>query len=68
MLVCPEHVMYTKVTPKDVNEIVESHIENGKIVTRLLQERTNTKRSATGSTADTRSSPCRKGSHCTTAV
>ena len=36
MLVCPEHVMYTKVTPKDVNEIVESHIENGKIVTRLL--------------------------------
>ena len=36
MLVCPEHVMYTKVTPKDVNEIMESHIENGKIVTRLL--------------------------------
>ncbi len=28
--------MYTKVTPKDVNEIVESHIENGKIVTKAL--------------------------------
>lgn len=36
MMVCPEHVMYTKVTTEDVNEIFESHIKGGKIVKRLL--------------------------------
>jgi NADP-reducing hydrogenase subunit HndC len=36
MLVCPEHVMYTKVTADDVPEIIESHIKNGKVVGRLL--------------------------------
>ncbi len=36
VMVCPEHVMYTKVTPEDVKEIFESHIKGGKIVQRLL--------------------------------
>ena len=36
MMVCPEHVMYTKVTPEDVDEIFEEHIKGGKIVKRLL--------------------------------
>lgn len=36
MMICPEHVMYTKVTPEDVSEIFENHIKGGKIVTRLL--------------------------------
>lgn len=36
MMVCPEHVMYTKVTEEDVKEIFESHIKGGKIVKRLL--------------------------------
>lgn len=36
MMVCPEHVMYTKVTTEDVSEIFESHIKGGKIVKRLL--------------------------------
>ncbi len=36
MMVCPEHVMYTKVTVEDVEEIFESHIKGGKIVKRLL--------------------------------
>jgi len=36
MMICPEHVMYTKVTPEDVSEIFESHIKGGKIVKRLL--------------------------------
>ena len=36
ILVCPEHVMYTKVTPDDVNEIVREHIMCGKVVDRLL--------------------------------
>jgi len=36
MMVCPEHVMYTKVTPEDVDEIFESHIKGGKIVKRLM--------------------------------
>ncbi len=36
MMICPEHVMYTKVTPKDVNEIFDSHIKGGKVVKRLL--------------------------------
>lgn len=36
MMVCPEHVMYTKVSEEDVSEIFESHIKGGKIVKRLL--------------------------------
>ncbi|MCQ4638034.1 NADH-quinone oxidoreductase subunit NuoF [Anaerovorax odorimutans] len=36
MMICPEHVMYTKVAPEDVAEIFENHIMGGKIVTRLL--------------------------------
>ena len=36
ILVCPEHVMYTKVTPDDVDEIVREHIMCGKVVDRLL--------------------------------
>ena len=36
MMVCPEHVMYTKVTPEDVAEIFEEHIKGGKVVKRLL--------------------------------
>ena len=36
MMVCPEHVMYTKVAVEDVEEIFESHIKGGKIVKRLL--------------------------------
>lgn len=36
MMVCPEHVMYTKVAPEDVEEIFESHIKGGKVVKRLL--------------------------------
>lgn len=36
VMVCPEHVMYTKVTPDDVKEIFDSHIKGGKIVQRLL--------------------------------
>lgn len=36
MMICPEHVMYTKVTPEDVEEIFDTHIKGGKIVKRLL--------------------------------
>lgn len=36
IMVCPEHVMYTKVSEEDVSEIFESHIKGGKIVKRLL--------------------------------
>ena len=36
ILVCPEHVMYTKVAPDDVDEIVREHIMCGKVVDRLL--------------------------------
>lgn len=36
MMICPEHVMYTKVTAEDVEEIFESHIKGGKVVSRLL--------------------------------
>ncbi len=36
MMICPEHVMYTKVTPEDVEEIFETHIKGGKVVGRLL--------------------------------
>ena len=36
ILVCPEHVMYARVTPEDVDEIVREHIMCGKVVERLL--------------------------------
>ena len=36
MMICPEHVMYTKVTAEDVPEIFESHIKGGQVVKRLL--------------------------------
>lgn len=36
MMICPEHVMYTKVSVEDVEEIFEQHIKGGKIVGRLL--------------------------------
>jgi NADP-reducing hydrogenase subunit HndC len=36
MIVYPEGVFYTQVTPQDVNEIVDSHLKNGKTVERLL--------------------------------
>lgn len=36
MMVCPEHVMYTKVTEEDVAEIFDSHIKGGRVVSRLL--------------------------------
>lgn len=36
MMICPEHVMYTKVTPEDVKEIVDIHIKGGNVVKRLL--------------------------------
>ncbi len=39
------HVTYTKVKPSDVDEIVESHIKNGKPVERLLYVDPNTKQS-----------------------
>lgn len=35
VIVYPEGVWYGAVTPDDVEEIVESHIENGEIVKRL---------------------------------
>ena len=36
MMICPEHVMYTKMTAEDVPEIFESHIKGGQVVKRLL--------------------------------
>lgn len=36
MMICPEHVMYTKVTTEDVKEIVDIHIKGGNVVKRLL--------------------------------
>ncbi len=36
MMICPEHVMYTKVAVEDVEEIFEEHIKGGKVVKRLL--------------------------------
>lgn len=36
VMICPEHVMYTKVTEEDVREIFDSHIINGKVVHRLM--------------------------------
>lgn len=38
LLVYPENVMYTNVTPDDVNEIWEAHIRNGRVVERLKSE------------------------------
>ena len=34
----PENVMYTNVTPHDINEIWEAHIKNGRVVERLRSE------------------------------
>lgn len=36
VIIYPEGTWYGKVTPDDIEEIVESHIEKGKIVERLL--------------------------------
>lgn len=36
MIVYPEGVFYTRVEPKDVPEIVDAHLKNGKVVERLL--------------------------------
>ena len=35
VLVYPEGVMYIKVQPEDVNEIVETHLKGGEVVERL---------------------------------
>lgn len=43
VIICPGHVFYTKVQEKDVKEIVERHLTNGKIVERLLYEEPRTK-------------------------
>ena len=44
-MVYPDGTMYGQVQPGDVQEIVEEHLENGRIVTRLalieLQKPTN---------------------------
>lgn len=36
VVVYPEGVWYGNVTPDDVEEIVESHLENGEVVKRLM--------------------------------
>lgn len=36
VMVYPDHIMYTTVQPEDASEIFESHIQNGRPVTRLL--------------------------------
>ena len=36
VMVCPEHIMYTKVTEEDVREIFNEHIINGRVVKRLM--------------------------------
>ena len=36
MMICPEHIMYTKVTEDDVKEIFSEHIMNGRVVKRLM--------------------------------
>ena len=36
VMVCPEHVMYTKVAVEDVKEIFNEHILGGKVVKRLM--------------------------------
>ncbi len=38
LMVYPENVMYTNVTPDDINEIWEAHIKNGRVVERLQSE------------------------------
>ncbi len=35
MIVYPEGIWYTKLTPNDVTEIVSSHLQNGNQVARL---------------------------------
>ena len=35
LMVYPENVMYTNVTPDDINEIWEAHIKNGRVVERM---------------------------------
>jgi (2Fe-2S) ferredoxin len=36
MVVYPEGVWYGRVTPDDVDEIIEKHIEGGQVVERLV--------------------------------
>ena len=36
VMICPEHIMYTKVTEEDVREIFHEHIIGGKVVKRLM--------------------------------
>ena len=36
IVVYPEEVWYTYVDKDDIDEIVESHVKNGKVVERLL--------------------------------
>ncbi len=36
VMICPEHIMYTKVTEEDVREIFNEHILGGKVVKRLM--------------------------------
>ena len=36
VMICPEHIMYTKVTEEDVREIFNEHIINGRVVKRLM--------------------------------
>jgi len=36
VLVYPEGVMYIKVKPEDVNEIIEKHLKGGEVVERLM--------------------------------
>ncbi len=36
VMICPEHIMYTKVTEEDVREIFNEHIIGGRVVKRLM--------------------------------
>ena len=36
VMICPEHIMYTKVTEEDDREIFNEHIINGRVVKRLM--------------------------------
>jgi (2Fe-2S) ferredoxin len=38
VLVYPEGILYGRVTPRDVQEIIEQHLLSGKPVTRLVVE------------------------------
>lgn len=40
MIVYPEGCFYSRINPEDVPEIVESHLKNGNIVTKLLYDET----------------------------